>query len=165
MYKKVFQRLVIQQIVARPGTVFKSKNLMDTRVSEIRVDEEHRLSRFHCKTHRQVHCSQGFTFTVAWTSDAYHIPVIFSKTLHNLGPQNLKGIDKRPLVICSHHPSMTKHRKRNSHRPRACIYDRWYGLGVCSLAGWWPGTVMALLVFMELKRSCDHGPSFNHSKR
>jgi hypothetical protein len=154
MHQEIFERLAIQQVVCEAWAIFEAKYLMDGGVTEIGVDEENRLSRLHRKTHRQVHRSQRLAFTVARTGDAQHIPVMFSKALHDLGPQNLKGIDKRTLVVRSHHSPMTKHREWNIQRPRPGIYDgARQGLAAGSLSGLWPGTKLTLLVFMKLQRS------------
>src|SRR5689334_11769237 len=126
---------------------------MDTGVTEIGVDEEHRLSCIHRKTHRQVHGSQRLAFTVAWTGDAQHIPIIFSKAMHDLGAKNLKGIDKRPLVISSHNSPLTKDRAWDIQRPRPGIHDGGrHGGAAGSLACLCSGTRMTLLVLIKLQR-------------
>src|SRR5713101_8256632 len=166
MHQEIFEQLVIQQVLREAWAIIEAKDLMDAGVTEIGVDEENRLSRFHRKTHRQVHCSQCLAFTVAWTGDAQHIPVMFSKALHDLSPQNLKGVDKRPLVIGSHHSPLTKHREWNIQRPRPGIHDgARQDMAAGSFAGLWPGARLTLLVFIKLQRSPKSVHGFSENAR
>jgi hypothetical protein len=127
---------------------------MDAGVTEIGVDEENRLGHLHRKTDRQIHGSQGFTLAVPRARDSQLIPIVFSQTMYDLGPQNLNGIDKRPLVIGSHHAMLTKHREWNIQRLGPGIDDgRRHGMAAGSLSSLWPATRLLLLILIKLQRS------------
>jgi hypothetical protein len=101
--------LIIQQVVGETWTVLQAKYLVNARTAEICIDKQHRLRRLHSKTHSQINRSQCLALTMAWAGDAHHIPAIFSKTMHDLGPQNLNGINEGALIVRGHHPPLTKH--------------------------------------------------------
>jgi hypothetical protein len=113
MHQQVLDGLIVQQVVGETHTVLQAEYLMDAGIAEIRIDEQHSLRGLHGETHSQIHGSQRFSLAMPGTGDSQHIPVIFSKAMHDLGPQNLKGIDEGTFVVRSHHPPLTKQREWN----------------------------------------------------
>ena len=118
---------------------------MDAGVTEIGVDEEHSLRAVSI-----ARLTARFTAVNVLPSPwpGLVTPNTFQsfsrRRMHDLGPQNLKGIDKRALVVCSHHSPLTKHREWNIQRPRPGIHDgARQGLAagsLCRLVAWYSET-------------------------